>query len=618
MKKLDKTDIVVLLLCAAGVWYAFTRPTPSPKTTPPAAPAETAKTSDAAKPVVEGPAADKPAQPRGDATTPPVVAEETFTLANPAVEYVFTTLGGGIKTARVLEAPFAGKTAQELNSFGEGAIGALARGAGEIDRAVWTVKEKSDRSVTFELTTKDRLAITKKWSMVDGEEPKKGPGYLWNLEITIKNAAAETFTGDDFYLYTGASNQLHNGDGLYVRSGYLADGRSHEIKPDQFDESRRLWVLWKTREQQEVIKEEFGKLTWGGVHSQYYTTLINPQTEEAGRFWTKKFRIGFTDDSDKVNGFALHAGVGLPQVKLDAGAEQKLSYQVFTGPRSATLLDKSAQSRGEAMFYGMTGVLSRLFLWMLNGFHGWTASFGVAIILLTIVVRIAIWPLHIKATRSMKRMALLSPLMNEVKAKYKDKPQTPDLQRKMQMETMGLMREYNVSPLGGCLPLLLQMPIFFGYFGMLNHAVEMRGHSFLWARDLTLPDTILRLWGFPLNPLPLLMTATMYLQMKLTPTPQNSDPNAQLQMKIFKFMPLMFLLFCYTYASALALYWTIQNIISMAQTQALKLFPEPQLEKRQPRKMAPISGAGGAEAEKPKGPKPPRAGGGKSAFKKRD
>src|SRR5690606_19652719 len=150
-------------------------------------------------------------------------------------------------------------------------------------------------------------------------------------------------------------------------------------------------------------------------------------------------------------------------------------------------------------------------------------------------------------------------LMAELKEKYQNDPQ------KMQVETMKLYREYNVNPLGGCLPLLLQFPIFLGYYGMMRSAVEMRGHSFLWVKDLSMPDTVFTIPGIdlPVNPLPLLMTVTMYIQMAVSPKPAETKPQIAMQQKIFKFLPLLCLFFCYGFASALALYWTVQNITSI-------------------------------------------------------
>ena len=622
MKKFDKLDLIVILLTGLALWYFMGpgRSTAPTNATPPAAPVAASPTE--AAPKVEGPTATTPEAP-APASKPEAVLTE---MSNGIVSYVFTNLGGGVKSAVIQPAPFAGKTPQELNLQSEGAIGGLARVDGELDTAVWTLGEKTDRTITYTLTTKDGVLITKKWSMVDGAKPEHGPGYLWNLQIKLKNTGTEKFIADNFFLYAGTSKQLHNNDALYVSAVYSGDGEKTEIKSGDFTESKFLGLLWQTQAARSTITKTFGHLTWGGVASQYYVTLISPQAQADGKIWARRF-----NDDAHQGSFGIHAGVGLPRVSLEAAQEATYDYQVFTGPRSGSLLNKLEGERNDAMFYGWTSAISKMFLGMLNFFHGWMGSFGLAIVLLTIIVRVTIWPLHIKATRSMKRMGLLAPMMNEIKLRYKDKQMTPELQRKQQMEMMGLYKEYSVSPLGGCLPLLLQMPIFFGYFGMLNHAVEMRGHSFLWAHDLTQSDTIysitfpfsIPLIGsvIPINPLPLIMTLTMFIQMKLQPTPPSTDENQKMQMKIMKFMPLMFLAFCYGNASALALYWTVQNIVSIGQTYLVKRMPEPALTKREVRKLPPVSGRNSLgqpiEPEKPKGPTPPRPGGsGKSAFKK--
>lgn len=169
----------------------------------------------------------------------------------------------------------------------------------------------------------------------------------------------------------------------------------------------------------------------------------------------------------------------------------------------------------------------------------------------------------------MKRMSKLQPIMKELREKHKDNPQ------KLNQETMKLYREYGVNPMGGCLPMLVQIPIFFGVFNMINAAVELRGQSFLWVDDLSQPDHLTDVFGFPLNLLPILMAVTMVVQMRMTP--QTGD---KLQRRIFMLMPLMFFVFCYNYASALALYWTTQNIVSIGQTWLTNRMPEAQLVKK--------------------------------------
>src|SRR5262249_36787753 len=152
----------------------------------------------------------------------------------------------------------------------------------------------------------------------------------------------------------------------------------------------------------------------------------------------------------------------------------------------------------------------------------------------------ALWPLQSKSIREMKKMSLLAPKMQELKEKYQDDPQ------KMQQATWQLYRDYGVNPMGGCLPMLAQMPIFLGFYSMLGTAVELRGSSFLWIKDLSVPDTIATLpilgYHIPINPLPLIMAATMVWQMKITP--KSGD---QQQQKIFMFMPLIFIAFCYNF-----------------------------------------------------------------------
>jgi YidC/Oxa1 family membrane protein insertase len=234
---------------------------------------------------------------------------------------------------------------------------------------------------------------------------------------------------------------------------------------------------------------------------------------------------------------------------------------------------------GDVMQYGWFWWVSRPLNWLLNTFHHlinnvspkW--AWGLAIILLTITVRTAIWPLHAKSTHTMKRMAKLQPEMAKLKEKYADDP------NKLNTEMMGLYRKFGINPLGGCLPMLIQIPIFFGFYRMLQYAVELRGQGFLWVDDLSQPDTIWHFAGIPLNLLPIVMAITSFLQIQMTP--KTGD---KMQQRIIMLMPFMFFFFCYNFASALALYWTTQNIFSIGQTWLMNKVPEPELK--------PVKGAG--------------------------
>jgi YidC/Oxa1 family membrane protein insertase len=164
----------------------------------------------------------------------------------------------------------------------------------------------------------------------------------------------------------------------------------------------------------------------------------------------------------------------------------------------------------------------------------------------------------------MKRMAALQPQMKAIQDKYKDEP------AKMNQKVMEFMKENKVSPLGGCLPMVIQIPVFFGFYKMIQTAIELRGASFLWATDLSQADTVAHVAGFPINPLPLVMGVTMLWQARLTPPSPGMDP---MQQKIMKYMPLMFMVFLYNMSAGLTLYWTVQNLLTIAQMQLTKAAP---------------------------------------------
>jgi YidC/Oxa1 family membrane protein insertase len=162
--------------------------------------------------------------------------------------------------------------------------------------------------------------------------------------------------------------------------------------------------------------------------------------------------------------------------------------------------------------------------------------------------------------------------LKEIQEKFKEDP------TKLNTEMMKLYRDYGVNPLGGCLPMLIQMPVFLGFYYMLLSSVELRGQAFLWIHDLSRPDTIGYLpgLGIPINPMPLIMTAAMVWSMHLTPQPQGVDnPGA----KMMKLMPIIMLVFCYNFSSALSLYWTVQNFLSIGQLMYNLRQPMPRLEK---------------------------------------
>jgi YidC/Oxa1 family membrane protein insertase len=225
------------------------------------------------------------------------------------------------------------------------------------------------------------------------------------------------------------------------------------------------------------------------------------------------------------------------------------------------------------MNFGYWKFVSQFLLNFMNLIHGWIGDYGFSIIILTACVKGVLWPLQNKANRSMRKMSALSPKMQELKEKYKDDP------TRMNQELMKLYKEHGVNPVGGCLPMMIQIPIFFGLFSMLGQAAELRNASFLWVRDLSQPDTIAHIpgLGWKINLLPLIMGATNLWLMRMTPKTGDST-----QQRVMMFMPLIFLIFCYNFAAALALYYTTQNLFTILQLYQNRKQPQPVLEKVAP------------------------------------
>jgi YidC/Oxa1 family membrane protein insertase len=280
----------------------------------------------------------------------------------------------------------------------------------------------------------------------------------------------------------------------------------------------------------------------------------------------------------------------MPPLQLAPGQTVAQDFQIYAGPKYYSRLDRLGHEAQEVMDFGKFKIVSITLLSLMNLFKSWLGNYGLAIIVLTLLVKGILFPLQNKANKSMKRMSVLGPKITELREKYKDDP------ARLNTETMSLYKEYGVNPLGGCLPMLVQMPIFFGFLYMLYTAAELRNSSFLWVRDLSQPDTVAHFLNFPINVLPLIMIGAQFWQMSLTP--RTGDPSQQ---KMVMFMPLVFGFFCYNFAAALALYYSMQGILTIGQLYLTRNQPMPALAKVKPAngRFARLSGQGA----RPGGPK---------------
>jgi len=278
-------------------------------------------------------------------------------------------------------------------------------------------------------------------------------------------------------------------------------------------------------------------------------------------------------DSLEEGGASRETGItgsaGYAIETLPAGGGRELSFDFYIGPKEFKRLQSLGNEQDRVMQFGFLSFFSKLLLSLMYAIHAVIPSWGWSIVIMTIIIKTLFWPLTANASRSQKRMQKIQEPMKELREKYKDNPQ------KMQQETMKLFKEHRINPVAGCLPILIQMPIFLGLFYMLRTASELRHEPFLWVRDLSQPDTIAEIGGFPLNLLPLIMGATMYFQMRMMPVSPTADP---MQQKIFKFLPFVFLVFLYNFSSGLVVYWTVQNLLTILQQKIINSRPDEPLE----------------------------------------
>lgn len=283
--------------------------------------------------------------------------------------------------------------------------------------------------------------------------------------------------------------------------------------------------------------EVFKNVGFAAIGLVYFTTAIVDKSALAPEVVAQ---IPTVNGQDMI--VELRHRVQGPAPKID------LQMKAYTGPKIVEKLEAVDPQLSKAVDFGFFNSIGRILRVVLHWFHGFVGNWGVSIILLTIVVRILVLPFNIISYRSMRAMQAIQPAMASVKEKYKDDPVS------MQRETMALMKENKVNPFGGCLPMLLQMPIFFALFQVLGHSVELyQAPFFLWIQDLSLKD--------PYFILPVLIGGLMYTQQQLTPM-TNMDPA---QAKVLKWMPLLFVVFMISLPAGLSIYTFVNTLFGVTQ-----------------------------------------------------
>jgi len=275
---------------------------------------------------------------------------------------------------------------------------------------------------------------------------------------------------------------------------------------------------------------------WIAIIQHYFVAALLPAAKTPREFYTRKL----ADD-------LYSAGVIVPLGPIAPGAAARVAVPLYAGPQDQDHLEAVAPGLELVVDYGLLKVIAAPLFWVLRLFHNWMGNWGLAIILLTVVIKLIFFPLSAASYRSMAKMKLVTPRLMKLREQYGDD------KTKMNQAMMDLYKTEKINPLGGCLPILVQIPVFIALYWVLFESVELRHAPFyLWIKDLSAPD--------PWYVLPTLMMASMIVQTKLNPTPP--DP---VQAKVMMIMPFAFGVMFYFFPSGLVLYWFVNNILSILQ-----------------------------------------------------
>ncbi|PXA03141.1 hypothetical protein DDZ13_13820 [Coraliomargarita sinensis] len=496
----------------------------------------------------------------------PRAEEKTVELSNDYIQAEFTTRGGAIRKVHFLQTKRGEKDDYVFNEGGYLPALSLSLAAGEgamrefnLD---YTIESQTRDSITFGLDAGDGLVIRRSYKIASGENGQDP--YVIEHSTTFNNRSDSPKALSTIYLNLGTARPISkSSQPNYLNVGFYNGEDADFIPINKLTGSAGFLGIGASSPQDEISKR--ARIEWSSVKNQFFASVLSSE-QTAGEVFIYPVEVQANGDGIPDSP-GISGSVGYTLGTVSAGNSSELAFEYYVGPKEFKRLQSLGNEQDLVMQFGFLGFFSKLLLAFMYAIHSVVPSWGWSIVIMTICIKTIFLPLTAKASRSQKRMASIQGPMSELKEKYKDNPQ------KMQQETLKLFKEHQVNPLAGCLPMIIQMPIFLGLFYMLRTASELRHEPFLWVSDLSQPDTIMEIGGFPLNLLPILMGLTMFLQMHMMPVSPTADP---MQQKIFKFMPAIFLVFLYNFSSGLTLYWTVQNILTILQQKYINSRPDPE------------------------------------------
>lgn len=513
----------------------------------------------------------------------PDAPEEKYVLSNEYIRVTFTNYGGAIRKIEFIHRDADEKydypkalDVDEPYSFNvDSTLPVLA-----IDLALGD-QEPEEYAPAFSLISKSATAISFVHDGPDGGriireyalEPSDGEGepFVIQHKTRFVNKGANA-VGLQFYVNLGAvpptAGDIYGGNQNF---GYFANEDAEFIDASKLVGSRGGFLGMGSSTPTWKYSEKVADIQWASVKNQFFTGVLTPNDDQlASGFFIDTVKMDTFNDQGEPE-YALRGRLRFDLAVLPAGQEKEIGMSYYVGPKEYLRLqglgkeqDRVMQLAPDFFFIRHFAVISKLLLALMLGINSFIPNWGLTIILLTICIKGAMWPLTAVQVRSAKRMAKIQKPLQEIREKYKDNPTV------MQKKTMELFKAHKVNPAAGCLPLFIQLPIFLSLFYTLRTASELRFAEFLWVNDLAVADTVswlpnmpdwLPFFGGPIHILPFFMAITMVFQMRMTPTPTTDN----LQRQMFQFMPIIFLLFCYRFPAGLVLYWTCQNLLTILQ-----------------------------------------------------
>jgi len=581
---MDRTGIIVVSICVIllGFWfveqqkyYSHLPQTPLNTNVVAGVQATTANSS----PVVSAPGTFL--TPAFDTNAP----EDLIAITNADARYTFTSRSGGLKSVELLKYPetvsprwkkeIATNAVATLNTHAPVPILAILGDPSFVGDGNFTLTKTTD-GVRAEKSFADGLILTKEFHV--------SSNYLINASVSLKNSSDKLLALPAQDWVVGTATPMGPDDNNFLAYGGVMwfDGAKTQDHVASYFSTNTTILGFFHRTPSTEYQAGAGNVVWAAAHNQFFAIIAMSNTNQpAQQIVAQPVALpSLTIDNQIPTAptVGIQTTLVYPAQTLAANSISERQIVFYAGPkeyRTLAIIGEKFQNRADlVMQFGFFGFFAKALLSAMNWLHDVTnMGYGLAIVVITIILRAVFWPLTAAGTRSMKRMQALAPEVKALKEKYKDDPQ------KFTQKQMELWKKNKVSPMGGCLPMLIQTPVFIGFFTMIRSAIELRGAHFLWAADLSKPDTLFMIPGLtfiplistpdglPFNLLPLLMVSVMIWQAHLQPPSPGMDPAQQ---KIMRFMPLMLLVILYNYSSGMALYMTVSTLSSVLQTKLTK------------------------------------------------